>query len=105
MKTIRFSHKYYKLQDNSGRNIPATAILVSVIQTSLVSLPYEFVNYDTEYSGGFYPLKQGQYVMLLFLSHYTEKRPLLFTTIRPYNPDKLSYYTNAIGETFKVEVK
>ena len=102
MLTIGFSYKYNKLPEGN------TAILVMVTDKNLSSLPEVLLEYDTRWMDdqgaiqhyGLYDL--DKVIVLLFLEPESGK---LFTTIRPYNPEKFERYYACVGEKFFLEVK
>lgn len=96
---IKFSHNYRKLQ-----GMGSYALLVAVIPYSINrDTPQAMIDFDTTYEGGKYYLKEGSYVLLLFLG-----RKGLFSTIRPRKGrygDKLEYYSRYIGWNFEIVIK
>lgn len=92
---IKFSHNYYKLCGQKS----ATLLKVSTCRLSELSEP--FLLYDTAYPGGYYPLKEGAYMVLTFTGN--ERIP--FTTIRPFNESKMQYYRQNIGMNFDIVIK
>lgn len=106
--TIRFSHTYFKLNYMTGDNNNVTpvqgATLVNVSKVSLKDLPQKFLNYDTTYPNGTYPLKDGEYLLLLFVTTDYKNDEFIFTTIRPYNKQKEKYYKELAGKYFSVEI-
>ena len=98
MKKIKFSHNYHKLHMVGN---PFEATLIAVFKTTKANMCDAFIEYDTVFDGGHYPLPSGELLVLLFM---TAGRGL-FTTIRSnrkYPYDKEEYYRNAIGEKFEV---
>lgn len=100
MLKIKFSHHYYKLQNQGDK-----AILISATPYKIDdSTPKGFLDYDTYYyPDGHYELKSGDYVLLLFLGDNG-----VFTTIRTRKGrygDKLEYYSKHIGKEFEVVIK
>lgn len=106
--TIRFSHPYFKLNYMTGDNNDVTpvtgATLVNVSKVSLADLPQKFLDYDTSYPNGNYPLKGGEYLLLLFVSTDYRNDEFLFTTIRSYSTPKEVYYRGLIGQYMRVEL-
>lgn len=99
MNKIKFSHQYYKLQCQGD-----TARLIAVIPYLIDrNTPKDFIGYDTWiFPDGHYELKQGEYVLLLFLGASG-----VFTTIRQRKGrygDKLEYYSGKIGEMFEIVI-
>lgn len=92
---IKFSHDYPKLH---GQN---KATLMSILIRERSDMSDSFVEYDTVYDGGHYPLPPGGYLVLVFLG--CDLIP--FTTVRKFSHDKFMRYYEAIGETFDIVVK
>lgn len=100
MLKIKFAHQYWKLQNQGSK-----ATLISAVPYKIdESTPEGFLNYDTYYyPDGYYELKPGDYVLLLFLG-----KNGVFTTIRPRKGrygDKLEYYSAHIGEEFEIVIE
>lgn len=99
MLKIKFSHNYEKLREAGQKAILIAAIPYHIDDTT----PKEFLRYDTQYATGYYQLKPGDYVLLLFLGASG-----VFTTIRPRKGrygDKLEYYSKYINEEFEIAIK
>ena len=100
MKTIKFSHDYFKLptrwEDGEAR-------LMSVWRIDLEKQDKQMLDEDTAIcGGGNYPLpKKGEFI-LLFFEPLERNTDLIegFTTIRRYTPQKWKYYCDAVGEDF-----
>lgn len=104
MLKIKFSHKYCKLEQAGD---VATLVYAGPIRID-ADTPKALLLYDTSYPGeyglGFYDLKPGDYVLLLFVS----VTGVLFTTIRSRKGrygDKLEYYSQHVGEVFEIVIK
>lgn len=106
MLKINFSHNYCKLEQ--ARDV-ATLVYAGPIRID-ADTPEALLLYDTSYpvadgdDFGFYSLKHGDYVLLLFISNNGQP----FTTIRPRRGrfgDKLEYYSQHIGEEFHIVIK
>ena len=82
MNQIKFSHDYPKLHGQRS------AELLSVCIRDRGTLTDKFVDYDTTYDGGKYPLPPNKYLVLVFLGN--ELIP--FTTVRRYTEEKYNYY-------------
>ena len=96
---IKFSHNYYKLHNQTKAQLISVKKIVIDKDT-----PSELLEYDTTYDGGRYELKNGHYVMLVFLGNLG----IPFTTIRPANGrygDKFINYQAHIGELFDIIIK
>jgi hypothetical protein len=92
---ISFSHNYSKLHGQ------ATARLLSIVRVHRSAMTEKFIDYDTMYPGGRYPLDGETYMVLTFLG--CELIP--FTTARLWNEEKHRDYSEAIGRDFDVRVK
>lgn len=89
---IKFSHSYPKLHDQKS------ALLVAVELRGRSDFSEKFIEYDTAFNGGHYPLPPAQYMVLVFLGN--ELIP--FTTVRRWTEEKFRYYHSAIGQTFEI---
>ena len=89
---IKFSHSYPKLHGQES------ALLVAVELRGRSDFSEKFIEYDTAFDGGHYPLPPAQYMVLVFLGN--ELIP--FTTVRRWTAEKFRYYHNAIGQTFEI---
>lgn len=94
-KTIKFSHRYLKLHGQTS------ATLLAVLPLRIdKDTPKELLEYDTKFDGGYFPLKTGEYIQLVFIGNLR----IPFCTIRSaFRKEKVKYYTDAIGETFNIE--
>lgn len=112
MNKIKFSHKYNKLINVYSEFLlnRAEAQLLEVIQIDYKDLSKAIIDYDTTFihrskinrmaTTRQYQLSQGKLILLIFDSLKTG----LFTTIRPFNQDKLNYYKSKLGQSFILEV-
>ena len=87
---IKFSHEYPKLHGQES------ALLLAVELRGRSDFTEKFIEYDTAFTGGHYPLPPAQYMVLVFLGN--ELIP--FTTVRRWTEEKSRYYHNNIGKTF-----
>lgn len=105
LRLIKFSHDYMKLPAGW---IGKQARLIDAIPTSIKRLKetcLDFLAYDTRYrynpehkeEPGHYPLHFETGLVLLF---YHIQTKTIFTTIRPFNPEKYAYYTALRGKIF-----
>jgi hypothetical protein len=105
MKTIKFNHIYAKLLDEHN-DVIEYATLIDVRHVELRHLHQKFKDYDTD---GIYPLpNDGFYLMLTFLKPPESEGTCaanLFTTLRRFTPNKDTYYSTAIGETFLIDIQ
>lgn len=99
---IKFSHRYPKIHDQK------TAQLLAVKTARRVEFTKEFIDYDTLFVkddegnfGGYFPLPEGNYIVLLFLGN--EYIP--FTTVRRFTEEKFKYYHSSIGKIFDIRIK
>lgn len=98
MKTIAFSHHYPKIHGQ------VQAKLIAVIPLSGREISEPLLEYDTTFVedgvAGRFPLKKsGNYIQLIFIGDFR----IPFCTIRPaWPPEKVKYYTSAIGEVFSI---
>ena len=94
-KTIKFSHHYPKLHGQTS----ATLLAVLPLRIDKYT-PKELLEYDTKFDGGYFPLKTGEYIQLVFIGNLR----IPFCTIRSaFRKEKVMYYTAAIGEKFDIE--
>lgn len=101
---IKFSHAYKKLAGTHRSEIMRRreVMLIQVLNVDLKDLSPQFLSYDTLHDEGNYPLKAGQYLMLIFQSAADN----IFTTLRPaWPPQKEQYYRERIGKFFNIEVE
>lgn len=106
MKSIKFSHIYTKLLDEHN-DVIECATLIDVRHVDLRDLHQKFKDYDTD--NGLYKLPpKGIYLMLTFLKPPESEGTCaanLFTTLRRFTPNKDTYYSTAIGETFLIDIQ
>ena len=100
MGTIKFSHKYLKLT-----SVGEQARLMQVVKIKFSELSGSFIEYDTKYlnEGKFeyYPLpKSGLGILMIFINRVKK----VFTTVRPFNPQKWDYYKKQEGKMFDIEI-
>ena len=107
MKTIKFSHEYFKMLNNESETRPIAAILMETFVVNSEDLHPRFVEYDNEYidkkehNRGYYVLPKGKVIVLL-LKSFVHGELMLWTTIRRYTPAKFEYYKNARWEEFEI---
>ena len=89
---ISFSHRYPKLHGQES------ARLLSIELRDRCELSDVFVEYDTVFDGGHYPLPAGRYMVMVFLGN--ELIP--FTTVRRWTEEKFRYYKSGIGSFFNI---
>ncbi len=75
--------------------------LIGMSICDIEKLPKDFLEYDTEYAEGYYPLpKKGKYMVLTLFTN-----GILWTTIRRWTPQKESYYRGFIGHDVDIVIK
>ncbi|MFH1230039.1 MAG: hypothetical protein V1709_00940 [Planctomycetota bacterium] len=109
MNQITFSHKYFKLNwitcDNNNVTPVKQACLVNVSIVNKKDLPQKFIDYDATYPNGQYELPYTKYLLLLFVTKNYQRDEFVFTTLRPYKPQKEEYYRSLIGQEFSIIIK
>ena len=98
--TIRFTSDYPKLHGQTS----AELLAVKPIRIDK-DTPKELIEYDTRKSDGtYYNLKTGDYIQLVFLGNLG----IPFCTIRSkrnrFAEDKEAYYSQFVGENFRIEI-
>lgn len=97
MKVIGFSHHYPKIHSQTSAQLLAVHPMKIDKNT-----PKELLEYDTKFDGGYFQLKHGMYIQLIFVGNLG----IPFCTIRPAFPKrKIDYYKAAIGEWFAIKYK
>jgi hypothetical protein len=102
MRTIKFSHKYYKMPEDV-----TNASLIQVFLCDRKDLSSDFIAYDTGYENEYgdyneYNLPKGKVMVLLLRSNTGKER--LWTTIRRWTPRKEEYYKSMVGEEFEISI-
>lgn len=96
MNRINFSHNYPKLHGQTSAKLLAVEPLKIDANT-----PRELIEYDTKYDGGYYPLKPGYYIQLVFLGNLH----IPFCTIRSAWPSsKVDWYASQKGMVFEIKI-
>ena len=94
---IGFSHHYPKLHGQTSAELLAVRPIKINKDT-----PQELLEYDTKFDGGYFPLRHGNYIQLIFLGNLR----IPFCTIRAaYPPSKVEYYQRNIGKMFDIHFK
>ena len=98
--TIKFTSDYPKLHGQTS----AELLAVKPIRIDK-DTPKELIEYDTRKSDGtYYNLKTGDYIQLVFLGNLG----IPFCTIRSkrnrFAEDKEAYYSQFVGENFRIEI-
>ena len=100
MPTIRFSHKYLKLTAVGDR-----VKLLQIVKIKFSELLEHFVEYDTKYLNEgkfeFYLLPNSGLGIMMIFKNISNK---IFTTIRPFNPQKWDYYKKLEGQWFDIQI-
>jgi len=100
MKQIKFSHRYKKMPLSLTYGERA-ATLLQVLKVHYDDLSDLFIEYDTSYKDGNYPIPKTDLIFLLFQT----REGKLFTTIRRFTDRKWEYYKKAEGEKFEVVIE
>ena len=103
MNIIKFSHLYSKmpyLGDSHNQ-------LLQVFVINYEDLSGAFIEYDTAYyedwNRKYYKLTNGKLLVLLLVSYVRgEKKPHVWTTVRPWTQAKERYYRDIMGQTVKI---
>lgn len=95
MLEIKFSHDYPKLHGQKR------ARLLYVKTATREMLDPDFIEYDTKFPGGYYPLPDGKYIVLCFIG----EKFIPFTTVRPWRLEKECFYTESRGQAFTILIE
>ena len=99
MNTIKFSHRYRKLDYIEEDH---QVVLLQVLKVSLSELSKEFIEYDTRISeNNYFKLESKDNLLLIF----RDSKYKIFTTIRRVTPEKEKYYKSKIGEKFEIKIE
>lgn len=94
---IKFSYPFSKL---FIRSTPIDqAKLLQVIRIDISEITQELRDFDTDNGVWKLPAK-GPYLLLIF----QKEKSSVFTTLRRETPEKLEYYTRAVGQWFDIEI-
>lgn len=101
MRTIKFSHHYYKIPFNFEHTY-----LLDVWALRKEALSRAFIDYDTKFETeekktNHYKLPNAKVYLVLML--YSDGE--LWTTVRAATKEKHDYYKSLIGQEVKIEVK
>ena len=103
---IKFSHRYKKM--------PADVELYESFVRSVEIKHYndltsEFIKYDTEYDGGFYPLPKTKLLIVVIWSgrkiSETEREATEWTTVRRWTLEKERWYKSLIDKEVNIIIK
>jgi hypothetical protein len=94
---LKFSHKYFKLRNQTS------AQLIRVDLVAYHSLHPDFIEYDTTYETGRYPLRHGNLLVLTFIGN----NRIPFTTVRSSNPKNQwgQFYIKNVGVIFDIVIE
>ncbi len=97
---IKFSALYEKQPD-----IAVATKLLAVFKVREEELTTPFLVYDTKFLGEdeYFPLEHSEYKLLLLLLTEEQPRPVLWTTVRPWNPGKEEHYRGRVGEYVTIQ--
>ena len=97
MNQIKFSHCDYNKFAKVNTHRPV--ILMEVFSKERTEMHKTFIEYDTTRANGeAYTLSKGKHLVLLF----RDKTGNIFTTVRPWKPEKEQFYKNKRGKEFRV---
>lgn len=97
MKQIKFSETTYKKLPKNY--IGTQAVLIEVTVIDIENQTPAFIEYDTSFEGGKYPLPtKGKFILLSFI----HQSGAFFTTLRRYTEEKYDYYIGLILDEFKI---
>lgn len=99
MAKIRFPHSYTKLLNENGTHPIRTAKLLQVVNIYIDDLTKEFLNYETDFGKG--ELRYDSLYLMILLQKPSGD---LFTTLRPFTPDKRDYYKSLVGQDIAIEI-
>ena len=99
MNEIKFSHRYNKMPSDMEMTF-----LFETFRKFRSELSSFFLEYDTSYPGGRYPLKDGELIILLLLSRVNGK-DVIWTTVRSFNPAKWAYYQQMRGHQVNIIIE
>lgn len=102
MRSIKFSHKYYKFPAAFEKSKISQII---VMDENDISQPFR--EYDTVFTSsiaedGFYPLPKGKVILIFLIAN--SGMGWLWTTIRRWTPEKEKYYQDLVGMIVFCEV-
>ena len=98
--TIKFSSDYPKLHGQTSAELLAVKPIRIDNDT-----PKELIEYDTKKSDGtYYNLKTGNYIQLIFLGNLGIPFCTIRSKINRYAEDKEAYYSQFVGENFRIEI-
>jgi len=101
MKQIKFSHRYPKLHCQRFAELIAVKPIQITKETNARLLLYDTQYEDADGNIGFYPLRPGSYLRLIF----DGDAGIPFTTIRKaYPPSKVEYYSKSVGDMFEIVI-
>lgn len=92
------------LQKLSQIDTTQPVTLIHVSRTRITRLSGAFLRYDTKFTGdrGYYNLEGLEEIVLLI---FCDCNGMCFSTLRPFKPEKLSYYQSKIDQPFRVVVR
>ena len=98
--TIKFTSDYPKLHGQTS----AELLAVKPIRIDK-DTPKEFLEYDNKKSDGtYYNLKTDNYIQLIFLGNLGIPFCTIRSKIDRHAEDKEAYYSQFVGENFRIEI-
>jgi hypothetical protein len=98
MIDVEFSHRYKKMPSKEMLNSELTHLLAA-IPCWKDSFSASFIEYDTAYEGGHYPLPEGKWLLLLFGTGN-----ILWTTVRRWDTGKEAFYKRHLNEAVNIKI-
>ena len=98
---VKFSHRFQKMPHDT-----TFSWLVGVSVCDIALLPDEFIEYDTTYPGGSYPMPPaGKHIILTIFTRHPAAPSFsrAWTTIRTWDAEKETYYRSLIGRRIPIE--
>ena len=92
---IKFSKKFHKLR---AFDVSKPFRVLDVLLVNRIELSDTFLEYDTKHDEGYYPIRDGDYLLILL-----EQDGRLLTTLRRYTPAKEEFYRSLIGREVGVK--
>lgn len=102
MNEIKFSHRYMKMPSNVEM---FDTYLLEVFRAYKKDLSPAFLEYDTIYPSGHYPLPDGELIILLLQTDHSDTKYRLWTTIRRFTPEKYRYYRQLRGNRVDIVIE
>lgn len=100
---IKFSNIYKKMPEQVTADLMTTgrswSNLLQIVLLDRRDLTDGFLQYDTSFDGGNYPIGNGVWILI-----FLERGGQLWTTLRAWNPEKEKYYRGLVGQKTAIEL-